>query len=70
MLPAKYLVYLYVFFFAQTLLKYLLFMTSIISQLTEYLQINIITVGGKGAANISNNVMGKVDESKKDKKTK
>lgn len=70
MLPAEYLAYLYVFFFAQTLLKYVLFMTSVINQLTEYLQINFITIGGKGAANISNNVMGKVDESKKDKKTK
>lgn len=45
-------------------------MKNVITQLTEHLQINFITIGGKGAKHISNNVMGKVDESKKDKKTK
>ena len=66
LLPSDQLVYLYVFFFAQTLLKYILFMTSVITQLTDYLQINFITVGGKGAHNISNNLMGttKVEDKK------
>ena len=57
-LPGEQIVYLYIAFFVQTLVKYLWFMTSVISQLTDYLQINFLTVGGKGANVVSDNLMG------------
>jgi hypothetical protein len=40
-------------------------MFSVISQLTDYLQINFLTVGGKGADLVSNNLMGKNQDKKK-----
>jgi len=59
LLDSKQLIYAYGLFFVQTLLKWVLFMSSVISQLTSYLDINFVTVGGKGAAAISDNTMGR-----------
>jgi hypothetical protein len=49
----------YILFFAWTITRYLWFMTSVIRQLTKFLEINFLTVGGKGAHSVSDNLMGR-----------
>ena len=52
------MVYLYATFLGIILIKYFAFMTNIITKLTDYLEINFLTVNGKGAKNVSNSLMG------------
>jgi len=66
LLEANQIVYLYATFFGIILIKYFAFMLNVITQLTEYLEINFLTVNGKGAKNVSNNLMG-LEKKKKDK---
>jgi len=59
LLATNQMAWLHILFFAQTLIKYLFFMASTITQLTSYLEINFLTVGGKGAQYVSDQLMGK-----------
>lgn len=58
LLAANQVVYLYATFLGIILIKYFAFMSNVITKLTEYLEINFLTVNGKGAKNVSNNLMG------------
>ena len=57
--PSEQIMWLHILFFAQTLIKYLLFKASTILKLCKYLEINFVTVGGKGAHRVSDQLMGK-----------